>query len=158
MEKLHYSVKINAPVQTVWSAMLEDATYREWTSEFHEGSYYEGDWNQGSEIRFLGPDENDSLSGMLATVEESRANEFVSLRYLGQIVDGVNDTTSDEARKIAGAHENYTFRQADGMTALDVEIDVDADSDDQFVQMFNDLWPKALDKLKAICEREDARR
>lgn len=40
------------------------------------------------------------------------------------------------------------------MTALDVEIEVDADSDDEFVQMFNDLWPKALDKLKAMCERE----
>jgi uncharacterized protein YndB with AHSA1/START domain len=157
MEKLQFSTRINAPVQTVWSTMLGDATYREWTSVFHEGSYYEGDWNQGSEIRFLGPDETGSLGGMLATVEESRPNEFVSLRYLGQIVDGVNDTSSDEAKSIAGTHENYTFRQSDGKTVLDVEIDVDADSDDEFVQMFNDLWPKALDKLKAICEREASR-
>ncbi|WP_309105316.1 SRPBCC domain-containing protein [Arthrobacter sp.] len=154
MEKLQFSTRINAPVQTVWSTMLDDATYRDWTSAFHEGSYYEGDWNQGSEIRFLGPDGNGSLGGMLATVEESRPHEFVSLRYLGQIVEGVNDTTSDEAKSFAGTHENYTFRQADGMTALDVEIEVDADSDDEFVQMFNDLWPKALDKLKAMCERE----
>ncbi|MGX9900701.1 SRPBCC family protein [Arthrobacter sp. SA17] len=145
---------INAPVRTVWSTMLDDATYREWTSEFHEGSYYEGDWNQGSVIRFLGPDDDGSTGGMLATVEESRPHEFVSLRYLGQIVDGVDDTTSDEAKSFAGTHENYTFRQVDGMTVLDVEIDVDADSDDEFVQMFNDLWPKALDKLKAMCERE----
>ncbi|WP_461165121.1 hypothetical protein [Arthrobacter sp. R4-81] len=43
------------------------------------------------------------------------------------------------------------------MTVLDVEIDVDADSDDEFVQMLNDLWPKALDKLKAMCEREASR-
>lgn len=157
MEKLQFSTKINAPVQTVWSTMLDDATYREWTSAFYEGSYYEGDWNQGSEIRFLGPDENGSLGGMLATVEESRPHEFVSLRYLGQIVDGVNDTTSDEARAIAGTHENYTFRQAGSMTELDVEIDLAAGSDDEFVQMFNDLWPKALDKLKEICEREASR-
>jgi uncharacterized protein YndB with AHSA1/START domain len=157
MERLHYSKKINAPVQTVWSTMLEDATYREWTSEFNEGSYYEGDWNQGSEIRFLGPDEGGSLDGMIATVEESRPNEFVSLRYLGQIVDGVNDTTSEEARKIAGTHENYTFRQDDGATTLDVDLDFNADSEDEFVQMFDALWPKALDKLKAICEREGSR-
>lgn len=157
MEKLQFSTKINAPVQTVWSTMLDDATYREWTSAFYEGSYYEGDWNQGSEMRFLGPDENGSLGGMLATVEESRPHEFVSLRYVGQIVDGANDTTSGEARSIAGTHENYTFRQADGMTELDVEIDLAAGSDDEFVQMFNDLWPKALDKLKEICEREASR-
>ncbi len=51
--------------------MLEDATYREWTSAFNEtGSYYEGDWNPGSEIRFLGPDDEGSLGGMIATVEE----------------------------------------------------------------------------------------
>ncbi|MCU1549275.1 MAG: hypothetical protein JWO29_2226, partial [Arthrobacter sp.] len=31
MEKLSYSVKINAPVQDVWATMLNDATYREWT-------------------------------------------------------------------------------------------------------------------------------
>lgn len=157
MEKLQFSTKINAPVQTVWSTMLDDVTYREWTSAFYEGSYYDGDWNQGSEIRFLGPDENGSLGGMLATVEERRPHEFVSLRYLGQIVDGVNDTTSDEARSIAGTHENYTFRQAGSMTELDVEIDLAAGSDDEFVQMFNDLWPKALDKLKEICEREASR-
>jgi uncharacterized protein YndB with AHSA1/START domain len=157
MEKLQFSTRINAPVQTVWSTMLDDATYREWTSEFHEGSYYEGDWNQGSEIRFLGPDDDGSTGGMLATVEESRPHEFVSLRYLGQIVDGADDTTSDEAKSFAGTHENYTFRQADGMTVLDVEVDVDADSDDEFVQMFKDLWPKALDKLKAMCEREASR-
>jgi uncharacterized protein YndB with AHSA1/START domain len=157
MEKLQFSTRINAPVQTVWSTMLDDATYREWTTEFQEGSYYEGDWNQGSEIRFLGPDGNGSTGGMLATVEESRAHEFVSLRYLGQIVDGVDDTTSDEARSIAGSHENYTLRQADGVTELDVEIELNPGSDDEFVQMFNDMWPKALDKLKAICEREASR-
>lgn len=157
MEKLQFSTRINAPVQTVWSTMLDDATYREWTTEFQEGSYYEGDWNQGSEIRFLGPDDNGSTGGMLATVEESRPHEFVSLRYLGQIVDGADDTTSDEARSIAGSHENYTLRQADGVTELDVEIELNAGSDDEFVQMFNDMWPKALDKLKAICEREASR-
>lgn len=157
MEKLQFSTRINAPIQTVWSTMLDDATYREWTSEFQEGSYYEGDWNQGSEIRFLGPDDNGSTGGMLATVEESRPHEFVSLRYLGQIVDGVNDTTSDEARSIAGSHENYTLRQADGITELDVEIELNAGSDDEFVQMFNDMWPKALEKLKDICEREASR-
>ncbi|HET9348156.1 MAG TPA: hypothetical protein VFO13_03345, partial [Arthrobacter sp.] len=76
---------INAPVQDVWTTMLNDATYREWTSVFNSDSYYEGDWSQGSEIRFLGPDGDGSLAGMIATVEENRPNELISLRYIGQI-------------------------------------------------------------------------
>ena len=35
--------------------MLADDTYREWTSAFHPGSYYKGDWSEGSKILFLGP-------------------------------------------------------------------------------------------------------
>ena len=109
MEKLRYSVTINAPVQDVWTTMLNDATYREWTSVFNSDSSYEGDWSQGSEIRFLGPDGDGSLAGMIATVEENRPNELISLRYIGQIVNGEDDTTSEAAKAFMGAHEKYAF-------------------------------------------------
>jgi uncharacterized protein YndB with AHSA1/START domain len=148
MKQLNYTVSINAPVQTVWTTMLDDTTYREWTSEFNAGSYFEGDWNQGSEIRFLGPDEKGSLGGMIATVEESRPNEYVSLRYVGQIVDGRDDRSSDAAKEFIGTHERYSFSEADGATTVDVELD----SEDEYVDMFNDAWPKALAKLKEISE------
>lgn len=52
-EKLKYSITINAPKEKVWHTMLDDKTYREWTTEFNPGSYYEGDRKEGSEIRFL---------------------------------------------------------------------------------------------------------
>ncbi|WCI08665.1 hypothetical protein PJ267_00225 [Arthrobacter sp. OVS8] len=55
MEKLRYSVTINAPVQDVWTTMLNDATYREWTSVFNSESSYEGDWNQGVRSVSSGP-------------------------------------------------------------------------------------------------------
>jgi uncharacterized protein YndB with AHSA1/START domain len=148
MEKLSYSVKINAPVQDVWAAMLDDATYREWTSTFDKGSYYEGDWNAGSEIRFLGPDEKGSLRGMIATVEENRPHEFISLRYIGQIVDGADDTTSDETKSFVGTHENYAFSESGGVTLVEVELD----SENEFTAMFNEAWPVALAKLKEITE------
>lgn len=148
MKKLNYTVNINAPVRTVWTTMLDDATYREWTSEFNAGSYFEGDWSQGSEIRFLGPDEKGSLGGMIAMVEESRPNEYMSLRYVGQIVDGQDDTSSDAAKEFIGTHERYSFSEADGVTTVDVELD----SEDEYVDMFNDAWPKALAKLKEISE------
>jgi uncharacterized protein YndB with AHSA1/START domain len=147
MQKLRYSVTISAPVQDVWTTMLDDATYREWTSAFGESSY-EGDWNQGSEIRFLGPDGDGSVGGMIATVEENRPNERISLRYIGQVVNGEDDTTSEAAKAFMGAHEQYAFSESAGATTVDVELD----SAEEFVAMFDDAWPLALKKLKEIVE------
>lgn len=148
MEKLKYSVKINAPASHVWTTMLDDASYREWTSVFHSGSYYEGGWDEGGEIRFLGPDDDGKLGGMIATVEENRPNEFLSLRYTGQVMDGADDTTSDEAKLFIGNHENYAFSETEGVTTVDVELD----SEDEFVAEFNAAWPLALAKLKELAE------
>lgn len=148
MEKLRYSVTIDAPVQAVWTTMLNDATYREWTSVFNSESSYEGDWNQGSEIRFLGPDGDGSVAGMIATVEENRPNELISLRYVGQIVNGEDDTTSEAAKAFMGAHEKYAFSGSEAATTVDVELD----SEEEFVAMFDEAWPLALAKLKEIVE------
>ena len=148
MEKLRYSVTVNAPVQSVWTTMLDAATYREWTSVFNSESSYEGSWDQGSEIRFLGPDGDGSVAGMIATVEENKPNELISLRYIGQVVNGEDDTTSEAAKAFMGAHEKYAFSESGGTTTVDVELD----SEEEFVPMFDDAWPLALAKLKAIVE------
>ena len=148
MKKLRYSAKINAPVADVWTAMLSDSTYRQWTSAFNQGSYFEGDWTKGSEIRFLGPDDEGSLGGMIAVVEENRPGEFISLRYVGQIVNGSDDTTSDEAKEFIGTHENYSFSENAGVTTVEVVLD----SEDDFAAMFDEAWPVALAKLKEITE------
>jgi hypothetical protein len=148
MKKLRYAAKINAPVGDVWTTMLSDSTYRKWTSAFNQGSYFQGDWAKGSEIRFLGPDDEGSLGGMIAVVEENRPGEFISLRYVGQIVNGADDTTSDEAKKFIGTHENYSFSEDAGVTTVDVVLD----SEDDFAAMFDEAWPVALAKLKEITE------
>jgi uncharacterized protein YndB with AHSA1/START domain len=44
MRTLQYSVEIAAPPATVWDVMLAQDTYRDWTSAFAEGSYFEGSW------------------------------------------------------------------------------------------------------------------
>ncbi|NKX51602.1 SRPBCC domain-containing protein, partial [Arthrobacter deserti] len=77
MAKLRYSTRIDAPAHTVWATMLDEASYRDWTRAFSEGSYYEGSWDPGSEIRFLGPGEDGSLVGMAARVVDNRPGEFV---------------------------------------------------------------------------------
>jgi len=145
MEKLQHKIKINAPVERVYKTMLEDAGYREWTAPFIEGSHFIGDWSEGSDIKFLGPDG----TGMISRIEENRPNEFVSVLHRGFIKDGEIDTESDAIKEFAGAHENYTFNTVDGGT----EVVVDLDTNDDMKEMTEVIYPKALAVLKDICER-----
>ena len=151
MQKLHYSISINAPKEKVWDTMLDDATYREWTKAFNMGSsYYKGDWSEGSKILFVGLDPETGIeSGMVSRIAERRPYEFISIEHLGVIKDGVEDTTSEAAKKWAPAYENYTFKEVDGKT----EVLVDMDSEDEYIKMFEDMWPKGLEKLKEIAEK-----
>ena len=144
MKKVHFSQEINAPRSRVWKTMLAPDTYQEWAAPFCEGSYYEGSWNGGDRIRFLAP----NGSGMTAVIAESRAPEFLSIKHLGEVVDGVEDTTSERVRAWAPAFENYTFNAADGGTDLHVDLDITP----EWEQYMRDAWPKALAKLKTLCE------
>lgn len=132
--------------------MLEDATYREWTESFHEGSYYEGDWSKGSKMLFLGPGDDGAIGGMVAKIVENRPYEFVSIEYMGEIANGVEDTTSERVRSWAGAHENYTFVETNGTTEVQVDIEL-GDDLGAMKEMFEGMWPKALAKLKEIAEK-----
>jgi hypothetical protein len=148
MQKQHYSVVIDAPKEKVWDIMLQDATYRQWTEPFSPGSYFEGRWDQGADIRFLTKNEKGLLDGMISRIRENRPYDFVSIEHIGMVRDGVDDMSSDEIKKWAGAREEYTFRSADGKTEVGVDIDVD----DAWADMFKTMWPAALDKLKALAE------
>ena len=149
MQKLHFSIVINAPKEKVWNTMLEDATYREWTKVFspESGSYFEGDWSTGSSMKFLGPEDNGTISGMYARIKENRPNEFLSIQHLGEIIKG-------EEKPFPGMEgievcENYTFTELEGGT----RVDIDLDTNDEYKDMFESLWPKSLEKLKEISER-----
>ena len=150
MQKLHFSMLINAPKDKVWHAMLDDQPYREWTNAFNEGSYYKGSWEKGSKILFLGPDPNTGEEGgMVSRIAENKPYEFISIEHLGIVQNGVEDTTSEAARKWAPAFENYTFNDKDGATEVLVDIDIE----DEHAQMFNEMWPEALQKLKELAEK-----
>jgi uncharacterized protein YndB with AHSA1/START domain len=151
MIKLHFSITINAQRAKVWSTMLDDVTYRVWTEAFNAGSHYVGDWSKGSNILFLGPDPNTgSMGGMVSRIAENRLHEFISIEHLGMVNDGKEDTTSDAVKGWAGAHENYAFKEKNGATEVLVDIDITED----LKEMFEGMWPKALQKLKDLAEKQ----
>jgi len=151
MEKLTFNIIINAPKEQVWHTMLDDTTYRQWTKVFNEGSRYEGKWETGSEMRFIGVDEKGQESGgMYSKIKEVRPFEYISIEHVGLITEtGEIDTTSESVKKWTPAFENYSFTEKDAGTEVLVEIDVA----DEWKEMFSDMWPNALTKLKEIAEK-----
>ena len=103
MQKLHFSIDIKAPREKVWKVLWEDATYRDWTSVFAEGSHAKSDWKEGSRIEFLDPGGN----GMFAVIDKLVPNEFMSFKHLGQISEGKEQPWGEGADGM----ENYTLKE-----------------------------------------------
>lgn len=147
IQRIQFTATINAPVETVERLMIGPESYKRWASAFAEGTYFEGSWEQGAKIKFLSPPSGD---GMVSEIAENRKNAFISIRHLGMIANGVEDTTSDSVRAWAPAYENYTFVNVPEGTKLLIELDVLAD----WEQYMTEAWPKALAQLKQLCEAE----
>jgi uncharacterized protein YndB with AHSA1/START domain len=148
MTRLTFSTTIQARKELVWRTLLEDESYRAWTSAFQEGSYAVTDWKPGSKALFLAPDG----SGMVSRVAEHRPNEFLSLEHLGVVKEGIEDTESEEVRKWAGARENYTLTENRDVVTLSVDMDIT----EEHQKFFEGTWPKALAALKDLSERRAA--
>ena len=131
--------------------MLGDKTYREWTSVFQPGSHYEGSWEQGARIRFVALGDDGKLGGMTSKIAQSKPYDFISIEHLGEVIDGKDDFESFYARQFAGSHENYTFVQDGNGTSLTVELQ-SKNLSKEMADMFTEMWPTALEKLKQIAE------
>lgn len=152
MKKLQFKKEINASAQKVYETMLglkDKTTYEEWTSAFNPSSTYEGSWEKGSKIHFVGMDENGKKGGMVSEIEEHQPAQYISIRHFGVLDGDTEVTTGEQVEKWAGGHENYSFTENNGITT----VTVDMDSIDEYLDYFKNIYPTALDKLKEISER-----
>jgi uncharacterized protein YndB with AHSA1/START domain len=150
MKKFLTSIFINAPKEKVWDTLFDKDTYKEWTKPFNATSRFEGDWSEGSKILFLGTDENgNNEGGMVSRILKNVPYEYLSIEHIGIIENALEDTTSERAKSWAPAFENYTLSEKDGGT----KVNIDQDLDEQYSQLFGEMWEKALLKLKELAER-----
>jgi uncharacterized protein YndB with AHSA1/START domain len=149
LELVRFEAAINAPVEKVYTTMLAEKTYQEWTAEFNAGSGYRGSWDKGAKILFIGTDKDGVEGGMVSRIKENILNKFLSVEHLGLVQGGKEITAGKQVEGWAGALENYTFTATNGGTRLVVEMDSNTD----FKSYFEQTWPKALRKLKEICEQ-----
>ena len=152
METVRYSIEIAAPREIVWDTTIGEESYREWTKPFEPTSFYRGSWTTGSKIHFLMKTKDGKESGMSSEIAESRRPEFISIRHLGVVQNGVEDFTSEAVKTWAPGYENYALEESDGGTRFVVDIDVTA----EHKAMFEKIWPDALKKLKALAEARAA--
>ncbi len=144
VKRIQFTATIKAPVGVVWYHVTSPASYRNWASAFAQGCYFEGSWEQGAKIRFLSP----GGGGMVSEIAENRKNEFISIRHVGFMASGAEDTTSEAILPWAPAYENYTFLALPEGTRMVIDLDVTAD----FEEDMNQAWPKALARLKNLSE------
>ncbi len=144
MENLHYEIDIKAPANKVWDVITGDATYRQWTAPFCEGSYAETDWKEGSKALFLSPGGN----GMTSRIKKSEPGRFLSIEHLGEVKDGVEDLDSEKVKQWAGALENYTLEENGATTKFNVDLNITPD----FKDYMDKTWPLALSKVKELSE------
>ncbi len=152
MIKLQYQVSINAPVTKVYDFMLgvnNKSTYEEWTSLFNPTSTYEGSWDKGNKILFIGVDEKGEKGGLVSRIVENIPNQFVSIQHYGLVKADREITEGPEVEKWANGFENYSFEENNGTITVTVELD----STEDFIDYMNQHYPKALDKLKELCEK-----
>lgn len=152
MERMQFTTRIDAPVSSVHALMIGRETFKQWTSVFNPSSEYESDvegsWQKGSKIRFMGIDADGKRGGMVGYIRENIPGKQVSIEYVG-IVEGENEITEGPVADEWKGFENYTFSDNNGATRVTVDIDVN----DQMKDYFRDTYPRALAKLKEICEQ-----
>ena len=147
--KITKSIFIKSSKENVWDIMLNKETYKIWTKHFNPTSYFEGDWSEGSKMLFLGTDENGKKGGMVSRVAKNIPYKYISIEHLGIVENYIEDTISEKAKSWAPSFENYTLTEKDN----GIELLIDIDIQDEYKEMFEEMWDNALLELKNIIEK-----
>jgi len=149
-EKLHFEIPIQAGINIVFQTLIDEKYFPEWTKEFNSSSRFEGSWNKNSKILFVGDNDDGTVGGMVSRIKENIPEKFISIEHQGIIENGKEITTGVKANGWSGGLENYTLRSVNKHTLLIIDSDINL----EFKELMQKSWPKALNKLKEICESQ----
>jgi uncharacterized protein YndB with AHSA1/START domain len=135
MKQLEFQTEINATPEKVWETSVGDEQYTKWT----KGNRFEGNWEEGSVMKFFDPKNN----GMFSEVVTNKPKEELKLKHLGWIYDGVLD-----AQDFGGSDVAYILEPIETGTFLKSKVN----SMDEFVDFYNNYFPNIFQKIKEISE------
>lgn len=139
MKQLVFKTQINATPEKVWDVLFTQDSYRKWSSAMNEGTYFEGNWEEGTIMKFLDPKNN----GMYNLIEKIIPNKTLKMKHLGWILEGELSPQDWEESTVTYHLEN----NEDG-TLLTAEVI----SLDEFVDFFNSKYPKNFELIKKLAE------
>ncbi len=95
---------------------------------------------------------------MVSRIAENIPNRFVSIQHYGLLKADQEITEGPDVEKWAKGFENYTFEENyahpnDQSGRETTILTVDLDTAEDFLDYMNQNYPKALEKLKEICEK-----
>jgi len=149
MKELIHKVTINAPVEKVYSIMLDPIGFSQWTKIFSPGSVYRGEWSEGSIITFYESEENIDSAGLICRIIENIIYSKVSMEYFGLIHESETYYNGDMVDRLLGYGERYVFHKKEDATLVEVQTD----ALDEWIEFFEKKYPIALRELKEICEQ-----
>lgn len=141
MKLLVFKIQITAPAEKVWEVLFTQDSERNWASALNEGTYFEGNWEEGSTMRFLDQDNN----GMYNLVTRNYPGKELAMKHLGWILNGELSPQNWEDSTVT-----YILQPSENGTLLCAEVN----SLDEFVDFFNSKYPQNFEKIKELSEKE----
>ena len=105
----------------------------------NEGTYFEGNWEVGSIMKFLDPQNN----GMYNLVTENIRFKVLGRKHLGWILKGELSPQNWEDSTL-----NYILEPSENGTLLKGTVN----SLDEFVEFFNSKYPQNFEHIKRLAE------
>ncbi|MGK3925274.1 SRPBCC domain-containing protein, partial [Enterococcus faecium] len=84
------SIDIEASTDRVWIALISAAGFQHWCAVFAPNSYFEGDWSEGSTMRFLARSESGEVGGMVSRVVEHVPHAVIRIEHIGVVKNGID--------------------------------------------------------------------
>jgi hypothetical protein len=144
MKQMQFSTEINASGETVWNTLWQDETFREWAGIIDPETYMVGDLKEGSTIQFIS---SASGYGVTSVVEKLILGKFLLLKHR---TDTQEHGKQKRENEWSGGKESYSLAANDSTTTLTVAFDVPPELEEKF----KISYPKALERVKALAERQ----
>jgi uncharacterized protein YndB with AHSA1/START domain len=145
IEKLHFSININAPKHVVWKRLWNKESFKIWSKPLFEGSHYEGEIKLNGRIHFLTP----TGYGLFSDIQVLKPEELIIFKHIGKVVQSKEQELDEKTKRWTGCFELYRLMEiSKDMTELEVEIDV---TNSRFEYM-RKHFTTCLDNLKELCE------
>jgi hypothetical protein len=143
MKEIQFSIEINVSKERVWTTIWEDITFRDWANIIDEGTYMKGVIKEGNEIQFIS---SVNGYGVTSLIEKHNPNEFVLFRYSADTKDSGQQ---ERDKEWTGGTESYSLTEKNGVTTLNVKMDVPQEQE----ETFNIRFPRALERIKTLAEK-----